>query len=209
MAQPDQRQTLFRPSQVELDETMQEVLTVLERVQPVRVVLDSLSILRDMADDLLAYRQQVLALKQALNAGGCTALVTDEWPAASDLHVRTLAHGVVRLRQEVTMFGNEQRQVEIVKMRGMSFHGGRHDLVIATGGIQVFPRLVPAAHDTDNTERAALDRRRAPGRPAGRRTRSRHRDAPGGRGWHRQVLRHHAMRGGGPPAGARRRGLSL
>jgi circadian clock protein KaiC len=151
MAQPDQRQTLFRPSQMELGETIQEILTVLERVQPVRVVLDSLSILRDMADDLLVYRQQVLTLKQALTAGGCTALVTDEWPASLDMHVRTLAHGVVRLRQEVTLFGNEQRQVEIVKMRGRSFHGGRHDLVIATGGIRVFPRLVPAAHDTDNT----------------------------------------------------------
>jgi circadian clock protein KaiC len=35
-------------------------------------------------------------------------------------------------------------------MRGRSFHGGRHDLVITTGGIRVFPRLLPAAHDTDN-----------------------------------------------------------
>jgi circadian clock protein KaiC len=151
MAQPDQRQTLFRSSEVELDETMQEVMTILERVQPVRVVLDSLSILRDMADDLLAYRRQVLTLKQALNVGGCTALVTDEGPMGSDMHVRTLAHGVVRLRQEVTMFGNEQRQVEIVKMRGRPFQSGRHDLVITTGGIRVFPRLVLAAHDTDNT----------------------------------------------------------
>jgi circadian clock protein KaiC len=151
MAQPDQRQTLFRSSEVELDETMQEVMTILERVQPVRVVLDSLSILRDMADDLLAYRRQVLTLKQALNVGGCTALVTDEGPMGSDMHVRTLAHGVVRLRQEVTLFGNEQRQVEIVKMRGRPFQSGRHDLVITTGGIRVFPRLVLAAHDTDNT----------------------------------------------------------
>jgi circadian clock protein KaiC len=46
--------------------------------------------------------------------------------------------------QDVTTFGNQQRQVEIVKMRGMAFHGGRHDLVLATGGIQVFPRLGPA-----------------------------------------------------------------
>jgi circadian clock protein KaiC len=151
LARPDQRQTLFRPSHVELDETIQEVLTVLERVQPVRVVLDSLSILRDMADDPLAYRRQVLALKQALLAGGCTALVTDELPPASDMHVRTLAHGVVRLRQEVTTFGNQQRQVEIVKMRGMPFHSGRHDLVIATGGMRVFPRLAPVARDSDNT----------------------------------------------------------
>ena len=143
LTQPDQRQTLFRPAHVELDETMQEVLTGLARVQPARVVLDSLAILRDMADDPLAYRRQVLALKQALRAGGCTALVTDELAAEPDLHVRTLAHGVVRLVQAVTTFGNQQRQVEIVKMRGMAFHSGRHDLVLTTGGIQVFPRLGP------------------------------------------------------------------
>ena len=46
IAQPEQRQTLFRPSHVELDETMQAVLAELERVQPVRVVLDSVSMLR-------------------------------------------------------------------------------------------------------------------------------------------------------------------
>jgi circadian clock protein KaiC len=151
MTRPDQRQTIFRSSQVELDEAMKEILTVLERVQPARVVLDSLSILRDMADDAFAYRQQVLTLKQVLSADGCTTLVVDEWPASSDMHVRTLAHGVVRLRHEVTMFGNTQRQVEIVKMRGRPFHEGRHDLVITTGGIQVFPRIVLPAYDPDNT----------------------------------------------------------
>jgi circadian clock protein KaiC len=102
MAHPDQRQTLFPPAHVELDETMQEILTALARVQPERVVLDSLSILRDMTDDPLAYRRQVLALKQALRALRCTALVTDELAEAPDPHVRTLAHGVVRLRRAVT-----------------------------------------------------------------------------------------------------------
>jgi circadian clock protein KaiC len=144
LARPEQRQTVFRPAHVELDETMQEILTGLARVQPARVVLDSLSILRDLAEEPLAYRRQMLTLKQALRAGGCTALVTDELAAEPDLHVRTLAHGVVRLLRDVTTFGNEQRQVEIVKMRGMAFHGGRHDLIIATGGLQVFPRLGPS-----------------------------------------------------------------
>ena len=147
MAHPDQRQTLFQPAHVELDETMQEILTALARVQPARVVLDSLSILRDMTDDPLAYRRQVLVLKQALGVLGCTALVTDELAEAPDPHVRTQAHGVVRLLREVTAFGNQQRQVEIVKMRGMAFHSGRHDLVLATGGLQVFPRLGPPADD--------------------------------------------------------------
>ena len=141
LADPDQRQTLFRPAHVELDETMQEILTALARLQPERVVLDSLSLLRDMTDDALAYRRQVLALKQALRTLRCTALLTDEVAEPADLHVRTLAHSVVRLLREVTTFGSQQRQVEIVKMRGMTFHSGRHDMLIAAGGLQVFPRL--------------------------------------------------------------------
>jgi circadian clock protein KaiC len=164
MAHPDQRQTLFPPAHVELDETMQEILTALARVQPERVVLDSLSILRDMTNDPLAYRRQVLALKQALRALGCTALVTDELAEAPDPHVRTLAHGVVRLLRTVTAFGNQQRQVEIVKMRGMGFHSGQHDMLIAASGLQVFPRLGPEADDggvpsaVESTGVARLDR---------------------------------------------------
>jgi circadian clock protein KaiC len=149
MARPEQQQTLFRPSHVELDETMQVVLAALERVQPVRVVLDSLSILRDMADEPFAYRRQLLALKNALVAGGCTALVTDELLATPDMHLRTVAHGVIRLLYEVTAFGNERRQVEIVKMRAMPFRGGRHDVVIETGGLRVFPRLMPVPRAAD------------------------------------------------------------
>jgi circadian clock protein KaiC len=149
IARPEQRQTLFPPSHVELDETMQAVLAALARVRPARVVLDSLSILRDMAAEPFAYRRQVLALKDALVAGGCTALVTDEWLAMPDMHLRTMAHGVIRLLQEVTTYGNERRQVEIVKMRAMPVRSGRHDCVIETGGVRVFPRLLPAPPAAD------------------------------------------------------------
>jgi circadian clock protein KaiC len=152
LAQPEQRQTLFRPSQVELDETMQAILAELERVRPARVVLDSLSTLRSMADEPFAYRRHMVSLKNALIARGCTALITDEVLAPQDLHLRTLAHGVVHLRRQVTSFGNERRQVEIVKMRAMPFQSGRHDLVIETGGIRVFPRFVAAPRDTASTD---------------------------------------------------------
>jgi circadian clock protein KaiC len=149
IARPEQQQTLFRPSHVELDETMQAVLAALERVRPGRVVLDSLAILRDLAAEPFAYRRQVLALKHALVAGGCTALVTDELLEPPDMHLRTMAHGVIRLLQKVTTYGNERRQVEVVKMRAMPVRGGRHDVVIETGGLRVFPRLTPAAPAAD------------------------------------------------------------
>jgi circadian clock protein KaiC len=163
IARPEQQQTLFRPSHVELDETMQAVLAALERVQPVRVVFDSLSILRGMAAEPFAYRRQVLALKNAVVACGCTAVVTDELLAMPDMHLRTVAHGVVRLLQEVTTYGNERRQVEIVKMRAMPVRGGCHDMVIETGGLHVFPRLLPsppaadARGDVHSTGVAPLD----------------------------------------------------
>jgi circadian clock protein KaiC len=151
ISQPEQRQTVFRPSQIELDETIQIVLAELERVQPVRVVLDSVSALRDMVDDPFAYRRHVLSLKNALSAWGCTSLITDEWLETQDPHLRTLAHGVVRLTREVTSFGNQQRQLEIVKMRGMNFSSGRHDMHLDTGGIRVYPRFTAQPNLTDYT----------------------------------------------------------
>jgi circadian clock protein KaiC len=151
VAQPAQRQTLFPPAQVELDETVQAVQAELERVQPVRVVLDSVTTLRHMAEDPFTYRRYVLSLKNALVARGCTALITDELLEPQELHLRTVAHGVVQLRREVAPFGNERRQVEIVKMRTLHFRSGRHDMLIETGGIRVFPRLAVAPRDVDYT----------------------------------------------------------
>jgi circadian clock protein KaiC len=136
---------------VELDEIMHAVHAELERLQPARVVLDSMSTLRDMADQRLTYRRHVLSLRNALVARGCTALITDELLEPQNLHLRTLAHGVIRLQQEIAPYDNQRRQVEIVKMRGMNFRSGRHDLHIETGGLRVFPRFVAEPRTTDYT----------------------------------------------------------
>lgn len=149
IARPEQQQTVFRPAQVELDEIMHAVHAELERVQPARVVLDSMSTLRDMANQPFAYRRHVLSLRNALVARGCTVLITDELIEPQNPHLRTLAHGVIRLRQEVAPYGNQRRQVEIVKMRGMNFRSGRHDMLIETGGLRVFPRFMSELRDTD------------------------------------------------------------
>jgi circadian clock protein KaiC len=151
ISRPEQQQTVFRPALVELDEIMHAVHAELERLQPARVVLDSISTLRDMADQRLTYRRHVLSLRNALVARGCTALITDELLEPQSLHLRTLAHGVIRLQQEIAPYGNQRCQVEIVKMRGMSFRSGRHDMRIETGGIRVFPRFVAEPRDTDYT----------------------------------------------------------
>ena len=40
----------------------------------------------------------------------------------------------------------ERRRFRVVKMRGMKYRGGYHDFTIETGGLVIYPRLVPAEH---------------------------------------------------------------
>ena len=61
---PDDQYSAFHPADVEFQDTMQSILKEVERTQPSRVVIDSLSEIRLLARDSLRYRRQILALKQ-------------------------------------------------------------------------------------------------------------------------------------------------
>ena len=59
----DQQQTLLYSSDLELGETTRLILGEFERVKPKRVVIDSLSEIRLLAQSSLRYRRQILAFK--------------------------------------------------------------------------------------------------------------------------------------------------
>src|SRR5260370_27829708 len=61
---PEENNTLFHPAEVELGETTKSLFEEVERVQPARVVIDSLSEFRLLSQSGLRYRRQILALKQ-------------------------------------------------------------------------------------------------------------------------------------------------
>ena len=63
----EQHQSLLYSSDLELGETTRQMFEVFERVRPDRVVLDSLSEIRLLAQNSLRYRRQILALKHYLN----------------------------------------------------------------------------------------------------------------------------------------------
>jgi circadian clock protein KaiC len=139
--------TLFHPSEVELGETTKALMDEVDKIQPVRIVFDSLSELRLLARDALRYRRQILALKQFFAGRTCTILLLDDNTSAdSDRQLESLAHGVFLLEQQYPRYGGPRRQIRILKLRGVKFAGGYHDLDIETGGIRVFPRLVAAHH---------------------------------------------------------------
>lgn len=142
-----EQNTLFEPSEIELAEVTRALLAEFDRVRPARVVFDSLSELRMLAQSALRYRRQLLALKQHFADGGSTVLMADDRTSeAADLQLQSLAHGVISLDHLAPLYGAERRRLRIAKMRGVDFRGGYHDFRIEKGGIRVFPRLVAAEH---------------------------------------------------------------
>jgi circadian clock protein KaiC len=144
---PDQQYTMFHPSEVELSETTTRILDVIERVKPRRVVLDSLSEIRLLAQNTLRYRRQILALKQYFVGRDATVLLLDDQSGEGpDTHLESIAHGVISLQMLSPEYGAERRRLRIMKMRGRQFRGGYHDFRILRGGTDVYPRLVAAEH---------------------------------------------------------------
>ena len=139
--------TMYHPSEVELTETTRRVLDAVEKTNASRIVFDSLSELRLLAQNSLRYRRQILALKQFFIGRKCTVLLLDDRTSeGSDLQLQSIAHGVVSLDQLSPVYGAERRRLRVMKLRGSSFRGGYHDFTIREGGIVVFPRLVASEH---------------------------------------------------------------
>ncbi len=144
---PENEYSVLHPSEVEFQDTMQSILQKIEEVRPARVVIDSLSEIRLLARESLRYRSQVLALKHFFLARSCTVLMLDDRTGqAHDLHLHTIAHGVLMLERLGRDYGTERRRLRIAKLRGSVYAEGYHDYAILTGGLKVFPRLVAREH---------------------------------------------------------------
>jgi circadian clock protein KaiC len=143
----DEQYTMFHPSEVELANTTKLILQDVDRLKPTRVVFDSLSELRLVAGNPLRYRRQILALKQFFAGRNCTVMLLDDMTATDhDLHVQSIAHGVIMLQNLSPEYGSERRRLRVIKYRGSEYRGGYHDYLIKKGGLVVFPRLVAAEH---------------------------------------------------------------
>ena len=145
----EQQQSLLYSSDLELGETTKRIFEVVEQVQPKRIVLDSLSEIRLLAQSSLRYRRQILALKHYFSHHDSTVVMLDDLTTeVNDKTVHSVAHGVIRLEELAPDYGAERRRVRVIKYRGQRFRGGYHDFVIDTGGVRVFPRLVSSEHKT-------------------------------------------------------------
>jgi circadian clock protein KaiC len=142
--------TLFHPSELELNQITENLLKKIEELAPSRIVFDSVSEMRLLAENPLRYRRQILALKQNLAKRSSTVLFLDDLTGAGqDLQVQSIAHGVIRLTRLHHEFGGERRQLRVLKLRGVKFISGHHDFEIETGGVKVYPRMISAQEEDE------------------------------------------------------------
>jgi circadian clock protein KaiC len=145
--QSDEQLTMLLSSEVELGATTRRVLDAIERSNPSRMVFDSLSELRLLAQSSLRYRRQILALKHVLAGRRCTVIMIDDRTGeAPDLQLHSIAHGVISLDSRAPAYGEIRRELQVVKFRGSDFLSGFHDFAIRHGGLTVYPRLMAAQH---------------------------------------------------------------
>ena len=155
----EQQQTLLYSSDLELGEATKAMFEAVERHKPDRIVLDSLSEIRLLAQSSLRYRRQILLLKHYFARNGATVMMLDDLTSdANDKTVHSVAHGVMRLEELAPTYGAERRRLRVIKYRGQAYRGGFHDFTIKHGGVRVFPRLVASEHRT-HYDRSALTSR--------------------------------------------------
>jgi len=156
--------TVFHPSDIELTETTRAVLAYIDKISPQRVVFDSLSELRLLAQSHLRYRREVLNLKQYFSRTRATVILLDDRTSdPNDMQLQSIAHGVLSLQQQPPEYGGDRRRLRVVKMRGIRYQTGFHDFEIVTGGLEVYPRLIASDHhkaferDTVSSDLPSLD----------------------------------------------------
>src|SRR5690349_7408124 len=150
LLRPEAQTTVFHPSEMELNKVTNLLLDEARKVNPARVVFDSLSEFRLIAETPLRYRRHLLSLKQEFAKHSSTVLLLDDKMNKTgveiDPHVLSLTHGVVELEQLSPEYGTSRRRLRVSKLRGVKYREGYHDYTIVTGGLRVFPRLIAAEH---------------------------------------------------------------
>ncbi|GAC1466971.1 MAG: ATPase domain-containing protein [Ktedonobacteraceae bacterium] len=129
---------IFSPSEVEREPITQKIIEEVQRLQPQRVFLDSITQFRYLSNNAFQFHKQVLAFLRFLSEQHATVFFTSEGSAgAPDDDLQFMSDGVLTL-----VSSNESRTVSITKFRGSSFRSGPHTMRLTDKGMQVFPHLL-------------------------------------------------------------------
>lgn len=118
---------------------VQAILGSARDLGPWRVVIDSLTRVRELIPDVDEFRREVLSLVRGLNELGATIVsVSEHSPSSPDDELQFLADGVISIDASL-----QRRTLTVTKLRGSGFRSGSHTVRLSDAGMVVYPRLVP------------------------------------------------------------------
>ena len=137
--------SVFAPDEVDDESVTDRIVAAVEVTDPDRVFVDPLTQLQYLSPDDYQFRQEVAGLMSYLENRGATVLFTTQpTEARPDEDLQYLCDGAVALDRSET-----GRSLSVLKFRGSDFQSRSHTLRITGSGIEVYPRLVPGAYQSD------------------------------------------------------------
>ncbi|WP_108659077.1 ATPase domain-containing protein [Acuticoccus kandeliae] len=162
-AEEEERTFSVETDEAQLVALMREIARTLETSRPDLLVFDSMLELQLLAGSAISYRRELLTLRRQLREAKVTSLILDHFDVEGrEGYAEGVAHGVIRLVADTPTIGITHRRLTVVKMRGAPFREGFHDFRIRTGGLEVYPRIVPS----DTLTEPATRRQLIPSQPA-------------------------------------------
>lgn len=135
--------SVFSPVEVEAEPIIKKVIEEIERYQPKRVLLDSLTMLKYLYENPFQYKNMALSLIRHICSTGATLLMVSEvHPKSADEEAEFWVDGVIEVTNSL-----DWRRIRIHKFRGSGYQAGDHAIKIDEKGIRVFPRLQPNEYD--------------------------------------------------------------
>jgi len=139
----EQNYSVFSPVEVEAQPIIQKIVEAIEKHQPERIMLESLTMLKYLYQNQFQYKSMALSLINHVCSTGATLLMISEThPKVDEDEAEFWVDGVLAVS-----YSTDWRRISVRKFRGSSFQDGEHAIKINEKGISVFPRLQPNKYD--------------------------------------------------------------
>ena len=140
----DKTYDIFSPAEVEKSPITQKIIETIERINPQRIFLDSITQFRFLTSDTFQFRQQIQSFLRFTVNHNITLLFTSEGSDRNpDDDLQYMSDGIIELQMK-----GQRRNVRVTKFRGSDFVGDFHDFELGRG-MSVYPRLIPQTHQQD------------------------------------------------------------
>lgn len=126
-----------------IEEAIVLIMSHIKRVKPTIVIIDSFKVFADLAKSNQELRKFSYEIAINLMAWECSTLLLGEFNS-QDLETNPLfsiADGIITLKHHAES-GEEQRFIQVVKMRGTNHSRDEHTFLISNSGLEVYaPRV--------------------------------------------------------------------